>query len=117
MIQMAEFPGVRRQIEKALGTIADNLRLSSDQQSKVGDFVSDNWYALVYQVKHDAAARFLLPVNQNLLEPPVAKFYTEAFEKVWQQIEDGEGMQLSLAKMTARVPKRSLASFVESSNE
>lgn len=66
-----------------------------------------------YKAKHDLAVEFLLPINQNLLEPPVAKFYNEAFEKIWKQIDDGKGMQLSLATKTAEVSKRTLESFME----
>ncbi|TWU46487.1 hypothetical protein [Rubripirellula reticaptiva] len=78
-------------------------------------FESEGWFENNYQKKHDAAVKHLLPINQGLLEPPVAKFYSEAFETIWQQIEDGEGMQLSLARKTAEVPKRTLESFMEHS--
>jgi hypothetical protein len=116
-VPWAEFAGVRRRLEKGIGKLNDNLQLSADQQKKMEDFVQDNWYELFYQIKHDAAARHLLPIDQRLLEPPVARFYSEAFEQVWEQIEDGSGMQLSLAKMTASVPKRSLADFAEENDD
>ena len=67
-------------------------------------FKSEGWFEKNYQKKHDAAVTHLLPINQGLLEPPVAKFYNEAFETIWQAIEDGDGMQLSLARKTAEFP-------------
>jgi len=76
-------------------------------------FKSEGWFEKNYHKKHDAAVTHLLPINQGLLEPPVAKFYNEAFETIWQAIEDGDGMQLSLARKTAEVPKRRLESFME----
>lgn len=109
----ADFAGVRKQFEKGIGTLPDNLQLSDTQKAMIGPFVKDNWDSLLYQVKHDAACRHLLPIDQNALDPPVAKFYSEAFEKVWTQIEDGDGMQLSLAKRSTRIPKRSPDELVE----
>ena len=103
--------------QDGIGDVAANGQLTSEQQAHVKGFVKDNWYPLIYQLRHDAAVRHLLHIDQNLLELPVAKFYTDAFEKVWEQISDGKDMQLSLAKMTAEVPKRSLEKFMETGNE
>lgn len=97
----ADFEGVRKQFEDGIGTLRADRRLTKEQAAKVGKFVRDNWHQLAYQVQHDAAARHLLHINQNLLDPPVAKFYSEAFESTWQQIADGSDLQLSLAQRSA----------------
>jgi hypothetical protein len=72
---------------------------------------------LLYQVRHDAAVRHLLHIDQNLLEPPVAKFFSAAFEQLWTQLDDKKELQLSLAQKTAEIDKRSLENFMESKNE
>jgi hypothetical protein len=108
IVRWADFINVRKQIESGIGSLAKDFKLTAEQKTKIGPFVKANWYPLLYQVKHDAAMRHLLPIDQHLLEPPVAKFYTDVFEKVWEQLGKHDGMQLSLAKMTASVAKRSL---------
>ncbi len=113
VVRWMDFKGVRALFEKAIGKVANNNQLTIEQQAKVGEFVKANWYPIVYQVKHDAAVRHLLHVDQSLLDAPVAKFYNEAFEKAWTQLADGNGMQLSLARMTAEVPKRGLEAFAK----
>ena len=113
-IRIAEFGGVREMFEKELGGLNEFHALTTTaQKENVGKFVKDNWYEIVYQVKHDAAVRYLLPIDQGLLELPVAKFYNKAFEEVWEKIQDGDKLQLSLARKTAEVPKRTLESFME----
>lgn len=114
-LNLAKYEGVRELFEQRLGKLNDDLTLTAAQRAKVSEVVSDSWYKLVYQFKHDAAVMFLLPINQGLLEPPVAKFYNEAFETTWQQIEDGDGLQLSLARKSAEVAKRTIQSFLEDS--
>jgi CII-binding regulator of phage lambda lysogenization HflD len=112
-VPMAQYDGVRKRFEEVLGKLSDDLQLTEEQQARIPEFVKKNWYDLVYQGKHDAAVRYLLPIDQGLLEPPVAKFFSEAFEATWTQIEDGNELQLSLARKTAEVRKRTLQSFVE----
>lgn len=118
--------GIEDQLTESLEELSDSQRRRSEkarmkyQAWALGEiqklekmFASEGWFENNYQKKHDAAVEHLLPINQAMLEPPVAKFYNEAFETIWQAIEDGDGMQLSLARKTAEVPKRSLDSFME----
>ena len=117
IVDWADFAGVRKLLQEGIGEIAANRPLSAEQQKTIGPFVNSNWDSIRYQVRHDAAVRHLLHVDQNLLEPPVAKFFSAAFEQVWTQLGDREDLQLSLAQMTAEINKWSLDTFMESKNE
>jgi len=113
VIRWLDFKGVRELFEKSLGAIPNKRQLDGLQQSKVGPFVKDNWSEITYQLKHDAAVRHLLHIDQGMLDPPVAKFYGEAFESVWKGLQDRTSLQVSLARMSAEVPKRGLETFMK----
>ncbi len=117
IVEWADFTGVRKLLQDGIGELAANRQLSAEQRQKIGPFVNDKWYELLYQVRHDAAVRHLLHIDQNLLEPPVAKFFSAAFEQLWTQLDDKKELQLSLAQKTAEIDKRSLENFMESKNE
>lgn len=107
------FPGVRSLFESSLGQLSDNRQLTSEQQAKIGAFAKEQWYPIRYQFEHDVAVRHLLPIDQGMLEPPVAKFFSEAFEKAWTRLEKEPQLRLSLARMAAEVSKRGLEEFVK----
>lgn len=112
-IRWLDFKGVRAIFEKSLGEVHNKFVLSKEQQSKVGPFVKDNWFEIIYQLKHDAAVRHLLHIEQGMLDPPVAKFYSEAFEKVWKDLQERPALQISMARMSAEIPKRGLETFMK----
>ncbi len=51
----------------------------------------------------------LLVIDERLLDRPVAKFYQRAFEEGWQSVEDHPDVQLTIAKLSATTPKRTLS--------
>lgn len=61
---------------------------------------------LAYRATRDGMVRFLLPIQQNLLDPPVLQLYQQAFNKGWQKLEGRED-QLYVAKQSATVVKKS----------
>ena len=117
IVDWADFSGVRKLLQDGIGELPANRQLSEEQRKKIGPFVNKKWYELLYQVRHDAAVRHLLHIDQNLLEPPVAKFFSAVFEQLWSQLDNKKELQLSLAQMTAEIDKRTLESFMESKNE
>lgn|GEM_PF-1666787 len=116
-VPWADFSGVKQLLQSGIGQLADDKQLSPEQKKKIGPFVNDNTDKLIAQVRHDAAVRHILHIDQNLLEPPVAKFYNEAFEKVWADLKDRSDLQMSMAQKTAEIQKRSVDAFMESGNE
>ena len=51
--------------------------------------------------------KFLLPIQPNLLDPPLAQLYQQAFSKGWQKLEGRED-QLFVAQQSAIVLKKNL---------
>lgn len=117
VVKWADFAGVRQLLQAGFGQLAENLELSPAQKEKIGPLIQEKWTQLIEQVRHDAAVRHLLHIDQNLLEPPVAKFYNEAFEDVWRALQDRSDLRLSLAQKTAEIQKRSLDAFLETGHE
>ncbi|MFM8476178.1 MAG: hypothetical protein ACKOEO_10325 [Planctomycetaceae bacterium] len=117
VVTWADFAGVRQLLQEGVGQLAENRELSPEQKQKIGPLIQEKWTQLVEQVRHDAAVRHLLHIDQNLLEPPVTKFYNEAFENVWKALEDRSDLRLSPGQKTAEIQKRSLDAFLETGNE
>lgn len=117
VVTWADFAGVRQLLQEGVGQLAENRQLSPEQKQKIGPLIREKWTQLVEQVRHDAAVRHLLHIDQNLLDPPVTKFYNEACENVWKALEDRSDLRLSLGRKTAEIQKRSLDAFLETGNE
>lgn len=62
---------------------------------------------IAYRATRDGMVKFLLPIQPQLLDPPVAQLYQQAFSKGWQKLE-GRPDQLYVAEQSAIVQKKSL---------
>lgn len=62
---------------------------------------------LAYRTTRDGMVKFLLPIEPQLLDPPVAQLYQQAFSKGWQRLEGRED-QLFVAQQAAVARKKTL---------
>ncbi len=62
---------------------------------------------LAYRTTRDGMVTYLLPINPNLLDPPLACLYNKAFQKGWNKLEGRED-QLFVGQQAALVPRRGL---------
>jgi hypothetical protein len=62
---------------------------------------------IAFRTTRDGMVKFLLPINVNLLELPVAQLYHKAFSRGWEKLNDRED-QLYVAEQSAVVRKKGL---------
>ena len=62
---------------------------------------------IAYRATRDGMVKFLLPIQPNLLDPPLAQLYQQAFSKGWQKLEGRED-QLFVAQQSAIVHKKNI---------
>lgn len=66
---------------------------------------------ITYRLHRDAMVKFLLPIQANLLEPPIYDRFIKAYEKGQKALESRDEDRLYLAKQALKVQKKSLNDF------
>ncbi len=111
------FPSTKQLLQEKLGvdlsTIA-NAELPADKQRELFSraWALRGWYKdidqeLAYRTTRDGMVKFLLPINPNLLDPPLVQMYNKAFQKGWSKLE-GRVDQLYVGQQTVGVPRKGL---------
>jgi len=110
-----EFPSTKELFQALLGLdLSDikNAELSVAKQQEIYKAASSltGWVKnidqeIAYRVTRDGMVKYLLPINTNLLEPPVAQLYNKAFKNGWEKLA-GRQDQLYVAKQSAIVKKK-----------
>jgi hypothetical protein len=106
---LAEFPEVRNLLSEKTGVEMPNEKLSIDQQKGVFTAVNTltGWkYVddLAYRGVSSAMVKFLAPIDERLLDPPVAQLFQKSFQEAWSKLE-GRPEQLSVAQQATKVKK------------
>jgi len=54
---------------------------------------------------------YLLPINTQLLEPPVARLYEQVYSKCWEKLKDRPADQLFISEQSVEIAKKTLDNF------
>jgi len=101
-IDMSDVPGASLTVDKQKEIYA--------KASKTIGWRNDIDQEVAYRTTRDGMVAYLLPINVNLLDPPVAQLYQRAFNKGWEKLNDRED-QLYVAQQSAVVRKEELDSM------
>ena len=92
-----EFPLAKEVFKGTLGIDLSRMQgsiLSPEKQKAIYDsaYARIGWknnidQEVAYFTTREGMIKFLLPINVNLLEPPVAQLYNKVFSKAWQKLE------------------------------
>jgi len=124
---LTEFPNARRLLIEKLGKeIAPavdpmkNGELTPDDQKAIYNAAYGRlgWknkidQEIAYLTTRDGMVKFLLPIQVQLLEPPVLELYQKAWQEGWKKLEDHTTLaddgpdQVYVASQAARVKKKS----------
>ncbi|MCS7160596.1 MAG: hypothetical protein RMJ19_09000, partial [Gemmatales bacterium] len=124
---LAEFPNAAKLLKEKLGVDVQGSSLSKQDQQAIYNSAYQRlpgWRGnidreLAYLTTRDGMVKFLLPIQTQLLEPPVMDLYQRAFQAGWKTLEDHTTFQddgpdqLYVAKMAAIVKKKTLDEAVE----
>jgi hypothetical protein len=93
-------------MEGAMLTATKRREIYNQSAEKIG-WKNNIDTEIAYRTTRDGMVQFLLPIHPNLLDPPVAQLYQQAFAKGWQKLEGRED-QLFVAQQSAVVKKKSV---------
>ena len=66
---------------------------------------------ITYRIHRDAMIKFLLPIQTNLLEPPIYDLFLRAYEKGQRKLDGRDNDKMFLAERALKVQKKSLNDF------
>lgn len=113
-----EFPSLKELVQEKLGVDlsgAEGGILTADKRREIYDnargtvvgWKNNIHTEIAYRATRDAMVKFLLPIQPQLLDSPVAQLYQQAFSKGWQKLEGRED-QLFVAQQSAIIQKKAL---------
>ncbi|GIW82396.1 MAG: hypothetical protein KatS3mg105_4203 [Gemmatales bacterium] len=96
------FPSTKTLIEDELGVKGlselKGAKLTAEKQKEIYNkawsyfgWKNDIDIEIAYRATRDGMVKFLLPIQPNLLDPPVYQLYQQAFAKGWQKLEGHNG--------------------------
>lgn len=110
------FPSLKEVLQEKLGVDLSEMKGAMLTAEKRREIYNKAWgltkwtnnidQELAYRATRDGMVKFLLPIQLQLLDPPVAQLYQEAFLKGWKKLEDRKEDQLFVAKQAAVVKKK-----------
>jgi len=118
-----EFPDVMNFLSTKTGVDLTCPVLTVEEQRKiyaaVHRSVRPGWNhadALAYRTTREAMVKYLLPIEESLLDPPVRSLFDKAFQRGWTKIEESND-QLHVAKRTAEVAKETPLSIARTRSD
>jgi len=110
------YPGFRKQlflVANIEGVDTEETIVSARLNIKIAKGLEPSWHKLSLKGEDkltkallaDLLIINLLPIDETYLERPVARFYNEAYENVWEALE-ADPMRLQVAKATQSIQKR-----------
>jgi hypothetical protein len=105
------FPTVRALLAEKTQVAINGNALTAEQQTAIYNKVYGkvSWkYVddLAFRTTREALVKYLGPIDERYLDPPVLQLYNKAFQRGWTKL-DGRDDQLYVAKQAARIEKRS----------
>ena len=119
---LTRFPEARRYLNEQAGTAvgADGVLTKGDQAKIFKAAGGENWTGswriaghLARLINRDTFKDLLLPIDERLLDPPVARFYHKVFDEGWASLDGSPDFQLDIAEVTAEAPKKPLSDFLD----
>lgn len=112
---LTELDEVRKSLAKKVEMTIPNpasgrVQLTVDQQKHINKVTAGtvSWHHLddlASLASREAAVKYLLPIDQSLLESPVQQLYAKAFQDAWSTAQSFGGHQLHIAQKTVTIPK------------
>jgi len=119
-----EFPSIIQLVQEKVGVDLSRMKDGMLPAAKRKEIYNEAWRTIgwkndihmeiAYRATRDGMVKFLLPIQPQLLDPPVAQLYQQAFSKGWQKLE-GRPDQLFVAEQSAQVAKKTLQEVASSS--
>jgi len=103
-------PDVRSLMAEKTNVEISGPVLSPEQQAAIykAAYGKVSWHhaeELAYRATRDATVKFLGPIDERYLDPPVLRLYNKAFERAWSKLE-GRDEQMYIAEQAAQIVKR-----------
>jgi hypothetical protein len=118
---LRDFPSAREVLQDKLELEFADVKgsvLSPEKQKQIYDtaYRKIGWKnsvdkEIACRTTRDGMVKFLLPINVAMLEPPVAHFYSKAYERAQKSLENHGDDLLFVAKQAAEVKKKTLDDF------
>ncbi|MFM7152453.1 MAG: hypothetical protein ACKO23_21710, partial [Gemmataceae bacterium] len=118
------FPSMKELVQELVGVDLSEMKGAMLTADKRKEIYKEAWRTvgwknnlpteMAYRATRDGMVKFLLPIQPNLLDPPVAQLFQQAFAKGWQKLE-GRDDQLFVAQQAAVVPKKTVEEIASSS--